>query len=457
MTPTEFQHAVLRFRNVSNIFDGGGRGSGKSVALALDVVDRCRALQDRAAPLVTRESWSGLYQLQGLIADLARQAFGKVTLNKSEGTLRIHGTGSIVTFTQIADDASYSKHQGKSYCSLYQDEYGNYGPQSIDYSNRLRSNLRPPVGIRPHQHITANPMGKAHVICMRRFVLKSPPGVPFHEKPDDDKTPIWTWFTSNYTANPHVDQTSYPRELEAATAHSAPLAAAWLTGDWSPLGGAMFPVDPARHIIDPAIIANSIVDPLYYASGDWGQSAPAVFLLAFVLRYPVGPARAGSVIVVDEFDTADPNDLSAGIRHSPAQFAARVIPLMEEYGAPPKRTPLVIDDGSSPVSPDTVISLLRDAGLNADKPYKKNRVGSWTLINQMLTNAKTGQGPGLFFSSRCQHLLSTMEAAPRDDKRPEDVSAKYTQDHWLDALSYLCQSIYGEQRPAQAKMIGGFY
>ncbi|MBU2580811.1 MAG: hypothetical protein KJ622_03710 [Alphaproteobacteria bacterium] len=454
MTPTDFQQAVLSFRAASNIFNGGGRGSGKSVTLALDVVDRCRILQHRARPCVTRESWSGLAQLRDLIADLSRDAFGKVDGNKSDGTLTIPGTGSVIQFTQIADDASYTKHQGKTYCSLYQDEFGAYGPASVAYSDRLRSNVRTPPGIRPHIHRNANPMGRAHAICMRRYVMRSPPGVPFREDPKDDNSAWWTWFTSDFTANPHLDGESYERQIIQSTAGQTQLQRAWLTGTWENAGGSMFPLEPAIHIVPPHVIGN-LVRPLARLGGDWGVSAPATALLGYISRHQLGPARPGSLFIADTVDTADPNNLSIGMGYTPVAFAEMVKDMLERWGESPA-TPFVCDDARSMTSHDTVISLLQDAGLDAYKPSKKDRVGAWALINQMLDNAKTGNGPGLFIVNTNQHLIETMEEAPRDELRPEDVSAKWQKDHWLDALNYLTTDVYGSKSTGHSSYIGGY-
>lgn len=127
VAPTRFQQAVLRFRSHCNIVNAGGRGSGKSFSMMLDIIDHCRDFGPDARPLVTRESWSGLQQLSDDILDLARAAFGSAQRNKGEGTIALP-TGGIITLSQMADENSYSKHQGKSFSALYADEAGNYPP-----------------------------------------------------------------------------------------------------------------------------------------------------------------------------------------------------------------------------------------------------------------------------------------------------------------------------------------
>lgn len=63
IAPTRFQQAVLKFRGHVNILNAGGRGSGKSFSLILDLIDHCRQHGADARPLVLRESWAGLQEL----------------------------------------------------------------------------------------------------------------------------------------------------------------------------------------------------------------------------------------------------------------------------------------------------------------------------------------------------------------------------------------------------------
>ncbi len=81
--PTQFQEAVLRFRGHCNILNAGGRGSGKSFSMMLDCLDHMRDFGPAAAPLVLREQWAGLTEIQNDMLDLCRAAFGEATRNKS--------------------------------------------------------------------------------------------------------------------------------------------------------------------------------------------------------------------------------------------------------------------------------------------------------------------------------------------------------------------------------------
>lgn len=75
-------------------------------------------------------------------------------------------------------------------------------------------------------------------------------------------------------------------------------------------------------------------------------------------------------------------------------------------------------------------------GLDVGKPIKKDRTGQWALIRQLLQNAVTGDGPGLYFTERCPNLIDTLPEAPRGPTRAEDIDPRWARDHWLDALAY---------------------
>jgi hypothetical protein len=438
---TRFQEAVLRFRSHCHIMNAGGRGSGKTTSLALHVVDHCRDFGSDARPLVIRESWSGLQQLSDELLELCRAAFGSADRNKAEGTITL-GNGAIIQLTQIADEASYSKHQGKSFTGLFADEAGNYAPAAWAFLRRVRSNLRVPPGRRPDIHMTANPHGRAHTIIFREFVSKAPPWHPF----EDEHGEWWVWTTSDLTMNPHINQESYRRQLLAACGRDQKLAEAWLRGSWDVLGGVMFDAfDPAIHII-PAPQTSMLLR----CGGDWGTAAPATCILAGQLRQSAGRVPFGSIVCLDEVDTADPADLSLGTGAPPQAFAEMIKEMCARNGW---QSPEVVMDDARGLQSETVIQLLEENGIAAWKPFAKDRVGQWSLIRQLLSNAVTGDGPGLFFTSRCPHLIETLPEAPRGTLRPEDLDPKWNRDHWLDAGAYVIRDIW-TNRVRQGRAVG---
>ncbi len=442
VAPTRFQQAVLRFRGHCNILNAGGRGSGKTFSMVLDLLDHCREHGPDARPLVVRESWGGLQQLSNQILDLAAAAFGTAQRNKGEGTITL-GNYAVITLTQIADEKSYAKHQGKSFTGLFADEVGNYPPAAWAFLRRVRSNLRVPMGRRVAIHMTANPHGRAHTVIFKEFISKAPPWHPF-QSPDGA---WWIWTTSTLDDNPHIDRVAYRRQLVASTGSDQALADAWINGDWSVLGGVMFDCfDPAIHIIRQPAYA----DLRLRCGGDWGTAAPATCILLGQLKGDLGPIRRGSIIALDETDTADPSDLSLGTGAPPQMLAEMIREMAGRHGW---KTPHVVMDDARGLQSETVIQLLRENGIGAHKPVRKDRVGQWTLVRSLLSNAVSGDGPGLYFTNRCPHLLETLPEAPRGTLRPEDIDPKWPRDHWLDALAYGVRDLWGS-RATSGRHIG---
>jgi len=441
--PTKFQEAALRYRGHCNVLNAGGRGSGKSFCLCLDLIDHCREFGADARPLVMRESHGGLLELQSEIFDLAVTAFGPTTTrNKNEGAIYLPG-GGIITFTNIGDDTSYGKLQGRSFTGLFCDEVGNYPPTAFAFMRRVMSNLRTAPGRRPHIHWTANPHGRSHTVLFREFISKAPPWHPFTDKFGQ----LWVWTTSDLSMNPHIDRLTYERNLRASCGHDEALADAWIHGTWSVLGGVMFSnFDPAVHIIQPP----AYFDAAYRIGGDWGSAAPATAILLARIKTQAGRLRYGDIIALDETDTADPNDLSAGLGHPPQMFAEMIKEMAARNGV--VRPQLVMDDARG-LQSETIVGIMRENRIAAWKPAKKDRTGTWALINQLLHNAKTGEGPALWFTNRCPHLLETLPEAPRGTLRPEDVDPKWQRDHWLDALGYGVRDLH-TNRVKSSRLIG---
>ncbi len=413
--------------------------------MVLDLIDHCREFRDEARPLVTRESWGGLQQLSDNILDLARAAFGSAQRNKGDGTIALPN-GAIITLSQMADEASYSKHQGKSFTGLFADEAGNYPPAAWAFLRRVRSNLRVAPGRRVHIHLTCNPHGRAHTVIYKEFITRAPPWHPFQ----DDQGDWWVWTTSTLDDNPHIDRESYRRQLLASTGTDRALADAWLDGRWDVLGGVMFDVfDPAVHIVRPPPYARFSL----LIGADWGTAAPSTAILLGRLKEPVGPYRPGDIIALDETDTADPADLSLGMGTSVHSWAEQMREMMARNG---RKSVVVVTDDARGLNGDTVVRELINCQISAHRPHKKDRVGTWTLIRSMLQAASDASDrPALWITDRCPHLIETLPEAPRGTLRPEDIDPRWPRDHWLDGLGYGVRELH-QHRSSGRRLIGTF-
>jgi hypothetical protein len=434
--PTPVQARTLAFRGFCNILDSGGRGSGKSFGFVLDILDHCRDFAQEARPLVLRESWAGLQELSDKILSLCIVAFGpKVQRNKAEGTITLPN-GAVITLSNIADEQSYSKLQGRTFTALFGDEAGNYPPSVFRFMQRVRSNLRVSPGRRAHIHLTCNPHGRSHSLVFKQYVSRSPPFIPFK----DDFGDWWIVAHSTYRDNPHIDRDAYERQLRAACGGDEALARAWLDGSWSQLGGCMFDVfDPAVHLCEPPRGA----DLFYIVGADWGTASPSTAILLGRLNYGVGKFRAGDIFALDETDTAFPDDLSSGDGSSVQSWADQISNMLRRNEV---RAAQIVTDDARGLAGDTVVREMLSCGLNARRPNKKDRSGTWALIRSMLqAAAEGGDRPALWISAKCPHLIETLAEAPRGTLRADDLDPKWDRDHWLDGMAYGVRSLHFER------------
>lgn len=436
IAPTPVQQRTLAFRSFCNICNAGGRGGGKSFGFVLDILDHCRDFGDEARPLVLRESWAGLQELSDKILSLAVLAFGpRVQRNKAEGTITLPN-GAVITLSNIADEASYSKLQGRTFTALFADEAGNYPPSVFRFMQRVRSNLRVAPGRRARVHLSCNPFGRSHSLVFKQYVSKAPPFTPFR----DDFGDYWIVAHSTYRDNPHIDREAYERQLRAACGNDEALLRAWLDGDWNVLAGCMFDVfDPAVHLCD----APQAAELFYTVGADWGTASPSTAILLGRLKYGLGRFRAGDIFAIDETDTALPDDLSSGTGASVSSWADQIHALLQRNGV---RAAQIVTDDARGLAGETVVREMQSCGLNARRPGKKDRSGTWALIRSMLQAAvEGGDRPALWISPKCPHLVETLAEAPRGTLRPDDIDPKWDRDHWLDGMAYGVRALHFER------------
>jgi hypothetical protein len=419
------QVAEHRFRgHVDHIISTGGRGGGKTTSMQYGCFAHCEELGGEASPVVTREGWGDLVELMNRFYEDAHRVFGGAERNKNDGTIALP-SGAVINFTNIGDEVAYARLQGRNFTSLFADEVGNYSPSAYAFLARVRTNIRVPLGRRAVEWWTCNPHGRSHAPIFKSYISRAPAFHPFQ----DDAGRWCVWTHSTHRDNEHIDREQYRRQLVAGCPDAA-LAQAWIDGTWGPLGGQMFQFDPSVHLV----AHTPTCDYMFRLGGDWGAAAPAACLLLGVVPPDVHGYAPGSVIVLDETDTAaDPNDLGIGSGAVPQQFAEMILEMSARHGW---RHPHGAMDDARGLQSETVIGIMRENGVNFHKPFKKDRVGQWNLVNQMLANAKSGDGPGLYISNRCAHLIETLAEAPRGALRPEDLDPKWPRDHWCDALGY---------------------
>ncbi|QGY00187.1 terminase [Roseovarius faecimaris] len=446
--PTPYQARCLAVPESFNLFMGGGRGGGKSYGALLLVLRHVEQHRDRARPLIVRETYKAASELAETLHMLLIAAYGRraVRYNKADNVFRV-ANGAVIEVGQLDGPNAYAKYQGRSFTLLVVDEIGLI--RELRWVRMLRSNLRAAEGVPLREVRTANPGGVAHALLAREHVNRAPPWAPYET--DDGET--WVNAPSTFRDNMHLDGEQYLRRLKAATAGDAELLRAWTDGDWNIARGAMFGDvwDPSVHVLPVDYRPPWPLRGNRTAIGlDWGSAAPAVCLLGVQTPGDDGRFPRGSLLILDEVQTADPADISQGLRWPPGKLADAI----RERCAFWNMRPYGVGDDAVGLD-DSLIDVLRGEGVYLTKPTKGpgSRLAGWQRIRQRLSRSVTRDGPGLYITGRCGLLLETLPVLPRDPNRPEDVDTG-ANDHAADALRYLEAHITTARRYGSGRHYG---
>ena len=244
---SEFQADVLRVPESLDLFLGGGRGGGKSYALAALILRHVAEWGPAARALYVRQSFPGIGDFELVLREVLPRAFDGATYSSQSHVWRLPN-GAVVELGILETPADLTRYQGRSFTLLCADEVGEW--PSLALVERLRANLRGPAGMPLRLVLAANPGGPCHQELARRFVFKAAPWEPFV---DGTSGRGFVYCPSTFEANCFIDRERYARQLEASTVGDPELGRAWLVGDWAIARGAFFGsvLEEARVAIDP--------------------------------------------------------------------------------------------------------------------------------------------------------------------------------------------------------------
>jgi hypothetical protein len=193
---------------------------------------------------------------------------------------------------------------------------------------------------------------------------------------------------------------------------------------------------------DPVYRHEYFRDWRMYLSHDYGSSAPSVTFVCCESPGAVGPDERyypkGSIILLDELATSDPDDLTQGLRWTVNRLAEAIKELARRWGMPPRG---VADDAifnfiGSGVG-GSIAAEFRACGVYFNPAKKADRRTGWEVMRRMLADAGEPDRPGLFISRNCGYFWSTAPYLARDPRRPDDVDSRGA-DHGVDSARYAC-------------------
>lgn len=434
----EFQRGVMAIPEENDIFMGGGRGGGKSYALALLCLRHVEQYRKSARILYVRRSYRGLADFELV----TRELFGKVygTAARYNGTEHVwrFPNGGYLELGQLESHADYQKYQGRSFTLLMVDEAGQFNdPGLLDI---LRSNLRGPKDIPIRMVMAANPGGVGHHWLARRYVFRAGPWRVFDEEKSRRR---WVYAPSTFSGNVFIDRDQYRAQLESACPDDAELLRAWVAGDWAVNRGAYFAgvLDENRNAVNPwhEIPAGWGA----FLAHDFGSSAPSV---TYVMAQSPGDEVGGvyyprnSLVAIDELATCKPGNVSDGLGWTVPVLAEAIKGMCARWSISAHG---VADDAifaKGGHASGSIADEFRGSGVHFNPARKADRVTGWNRMRKLLSWAGKPDRAGLYVARSCEYFWQTVPTLPRDARRIEDVDSSGP-DHGADAMRYGCLQV----------------
>jgi hypothetical protein len=440
---------VLLVPEEYDLFLGGGRGGGKSYALAALALRHVEQYRGHARVLYLRKTYKGLADFELICRELFSKVYGPAaSYNATEHVWRF-GNGAYFELGQIDSAGDYAKVQGRSFSLLMVDEAGQYAePGTLDM---VRSNLRGPRDVPIRMVVAANPGGPGHYWIAKRYVFNAAPWHPFVE---EQSKRTFVSCPSTFDGNPFIDGEQYRAQLESSCVGDPELLRAWTEGDWAVARGAYFAavLDEGRNAVDPwpelpqAMRAGSDGYRNWdgwklYLAHDYGSSAPSV---TYVVAK--SPGREGpdgkfyprdSLVLVDELATVRGEQLNTGLGWTVPVLAEEIRGMCARWRM---RSQGVADDAifaKGGHAAGSIADEFRAFGVHFDPAKKADRLTGWTRMKRLLADAGKPDVPGLYVSRACRYFWATVPSLARDQRRIEDVDSTGP-DHAADAARYGC-------------------
>lgn len=397
---------------------GGARGGGKSWALRRKLIALCLRYPGIRCLLV-RRSYPELKSNH--LTPFIREYGAFLEYREGEKRIFLPG-GSSIELGYCGCDRDALRYQGQEYDIIAIDE----ATQLSEYQFSIFKACLRGVGNYPRRiYLTCNPGGVGHAWVKRLFIDRD---FRRGERGCDYS------FISALVYDNSVLIRADPAYVEALESLPGRLRDAWLHGRWDVFEGQFFAeFDESVHVFDAELSAAVIPNNTRrFVALDYGFDMLAALLVAVDVNsnlWVLGETcRPGLTLSEAAAEVADL------VRGQGAEYAVASPDLWNRRQ----------DSGRSGAE-----IMQANRGMPPMTPADDRRIAGWRMLREYLAGAAARGGgedggagrPGLFISSRCRELTSSMQALLCDAKRPEDAASEpHSVTHAPEALRYAVMS-----------------
>jgi hypothetical protein len=410
------------------IFFGGARGGGKSIALLLDFLQDCgKGHGGGWKGVIFRRSYP---QLKQLIED-SHRIYGKVpgaTYLKKDREWIFPG-GEKLEFRFLETFEDIGNYQGFAYQWIGYDELPNW--PDMEAYDAMKASLRPTTAaVACRIRSTGNPGGIGHTPVKQRFIDPSPPWVPFEDtKGERMFIPSSVWDNKILLDN---DKTYIQRLEQSGPDH---LVKAWLYGDWNLVLGSFFDCWNEEKNVKPL---GRVPDHWFrFRSFDWGGHAPFCVLwwavsdgVSSIMGHDGNYILPrGAKVCYREWYGCDEKDFKKGLSLDNEEIAAGILK-RTEFG---ENIAFTVSDNLpfQRRGGPTIAETFANCGV----PLIMGDTDRVSGCSAMYLAIKGGESrvPMMYFMENCHHCIRQIPLAQKDPKLIE-VYLQGNDDHALDSV-----------------------
>lgn len=404
----------------NQVFYGGARGGGKSMAMIVDPLRYVHNPIHRV--LIVRRTMPELRDLIGKSLMLYSKVFpmpGGAKWSAQEKVWKFP-SGATIEFGYGENMQDVQRYQGQNYTAVYFDELPQYAtPEIFNFINTSVRSTDPelPVYIRA----SGNPGNVGSSWVKEMFIDPAPPNTRFEvivDTPLGHRRITRRFIPAKLQDNPYLLQTDDYLIMLASLPEIQ--RKQFLEGDWDAFDKAAFPeFHRETHVVKPFDIPSSWFK---FRACDYGYSSPFCVLwiavdydgCLYVYRELYGKGMTGDILARKVLELETRENIRYGTLDS-SVWATR--------GQPgPSIAEIMIKEGCR--------------WMPSDRGPGSRKAGKVELHRRLkLRDNGLIQEPSLKVFDTCKNTIKQLLTLPLDDNDPEDVDTK-AEDHAYDALRY---------------------